>query len=306
MHFPRSVNVVEVGPRDGLQNEVRNLSTPDKITLIQKLAAAGLREMEVTSFVSPKAIPNLADAEVVMEGVRDLKIKRFALVANEKGYERAAAAGVDGITVVISTTESHNRANINRPIALSIEFLSGIAERARRDSILVHVAFSVAFGCPFEGNPGLDKVLRLTETVIERGAVRISLCDTLGIANPKQVYEWVGTVLREFPSIECGLHFHDTYGRGLANVLAGLEAGVTRFDSSIGGLGGCPFAPGASGNICTEDMVAMLDGTGVNTGIDVGGLLEASDFLAQKLERRLTSSLWQVKQSQCTTPRVPV
>jgi hydroxymethylglutaryl-CoA lyase len=295
----QNVLITEVGPRDGLQNEVLNLCTLDKIKLIRKLAAAGIRQMEVTSFVSPKAVPNLADAEAVMDGIRDLDVTRLGLVANSSGYERALASDVDGITLVMSATESHNQANVRRSIKHSIETLSDIATRARAASIEVRLALSVVFGCPYEGSLKLDTILRLVETIVERGFTPIELCDTIGIASPTQVYDWVRAIQKEFAGTELELHLHDTYGRGLANVLAGLEAGITRFDASVGGLGGCPFAPGATGNVATEDVVAMLDSCGVATGIDVSKLLDASDFLAEKLERRMTSALWQVRQAQC-------
>jgi hydroxymethylglutaryl-CoA lyase len=299
MNLPQKVRLTEVGLRDGLQNESRFLSTADKITLIRMLAIAGIKEMEVTSFVNPSVVPSLADAEQVMDGIRDLEIRRISLVANDRGYERALAARVDAITFVLSATEMHNRANVNRSQQDSIEMLGRMAKRAHKDDIEIRLAISVAFGCPFEGNPGLSKILRLVETMVQRGFLRIGLCDTMGVANPQQVFDWTRTVLTRFSEVEWELHFHDTYGRGLANILAGLQAGVSRFDASIGGLGGCPFAPGATGNVSTEDVVSMLDGMNLATKVDINRLLEASDFVASKLARRLTSNLWQVRQSQC-------
>jgi hydroxymethylglutaryl-CoA lyase len=299
MNLPQKVRLTEVGLRDGLQNELRFLSTADKITLIRMLAIAGIKEMEVTSFVNPSVVPSLADAEQVMDGIRDLEIRRISLVANDRGYERALAARVDAITFVLSATEMHNRANVNRSQQDSIEMLGRMAKRAHKDDIEIRLAISVAFGCPFEGNPGLSKILRLVETMVQRGFLRIGLCDTMGVANPQQVFDWTRTVLTRFSEVEWELHFHDTYGRGLANILAGLQAGVSRFDASIGGLGGCPFAPGATGNVSTEDVVSMLDGMNLATKVDINRLLEASDFVASKLARRLTSNLWQVRQSQC-------
>jgi hydroxymethylglutaryl-CoA lyase len=299
MNLPQKVRLTEVGLRDGLQNESRFLSTADKITLIRMLAIAGIKEMEVTSFVNPSVVPSLADAEQVMDGIRDLEIRRISLVANDRGYERALAARVDAITLVLSATEMHNRANVNRSQQDSIEMLGRMAKRAHKDDIEIRLAISVAFGCPFEGNPGLSKILRLVETMVQRGFLRIGLCDTMGVANPQQVFDWTRTVLTRFSEVEWELHFHDTYGRGLANILAGLQAGVSRFDASIGGLGGCPFAPGATGNVSTEDVVSMLDGMNLATKVDINRLLEASDFVASKLARRLTSNLWQVRQSQC-------
>jgi hydroxymethylglutaryl-CoA lyase len=264
------------------------------------LAIAGIEEMEVTSFVNPSVVPTLADAEQVMEGIRDLEIRRISLVANDRGYERALAARVDAITFVLSATETHNRANVNRSQQDSIEMLEHMAKRAHNDDIEIRLAISVAFGCPYEGNPGLNTILHLVETMVPLGFLRIGLCDTMGVANPQQVFDWTKTVLAKFSEVEWELHLHDTYGRGLANILAGLQAGVSRFDASIGGLGGCPFAPGATGNVSTEDVVSMLDGMNLSTKVDINRLLEASDFVATKLARRLTSNLWQVRQSQCS------
>lgn len=301
MQLPRSVQLTEIGPRDGLQNERQNLATADKIELIRLLAAAGFKEMEVTSFVNPKAVPNLADAVEVMDGIRDLPVKRIALIPNAKGYERAKDAGVDAITLVMSATDSHNQKNVNRTTQESIEELAPLAARARDDGIEARLALSMTFGCPFEGNPGLDKILHLVDTMTQKGFARIGLCDTIGIANPHQVYDWVSEVVARFSEIEFELHFHNTYGRGLANVLAGLEAGVRKFDSCVGGLGGCPFAPGATGNVATEDVASMLEDMGIATHLDIDQILKASQFLADKLGKRLDSNLWQVRQAQCRT-----
>jgi hydroxymethylglutaryl-CoA lyase len=300
MNLPQSVRLTEVGPRDGLQNEARNLATADKVRLIRMLASAGIDEMEVTSFVSPKAVPNLADAEEVMEEIRDLDIRRIALVVNDRGYERALAAGANALTFVLSATEGHSWANVNCSRQESIDMLDRMAERAGQDGVEVRLAVSVAFGCPFEGDPGQDAILQLVETMARKGFVRIGLCDTMGVANPRQVYDLTRSVLDRFAGVEFELHLHDTYGRGLANILAGLQAGVSRFDASVGGLGGCPFAPGATGNVSTEDVASMFGGMGIQTGINIAELLEASDFVAAKVDRRLTSNLWQVKQSRCS------
>ncbi|GAC1421571.1 MAG: hydroxymethylglutaryl-CoA lyase [Burkholderiaceae bacterium] len=298
MKLPDAVQITEVGPRDGLQNEPHDLATADKIKLIERLASAGCREIEITSFVNPRAIPNLADAAEVVAGTQDLGITRFALIPNAKGYRRAVEAGVDGITLVMSATDSHNRKNLNRTSQESIDELAPLAVRALEDGITARLSISMVFGCPFEGDPGIDRILTLIDTVATKGFTRIGLCDTIGIANPSQVYAWTTRIRREFAQLEFELHFHNTYGRGLVNVLAGLEAGVRRFDSCIGGLGGCPFAPGATGNISTEDLVSMLDASGVATGIDLSQLLTASDFLQRQLRTRINSNRWQVHQAQ--------
>ena len=298
MKHPTAVRITEVGPRDGLQNEPQNLPTAHKIALIRQLAAAGCREIEATAFVSPKAIPNLADAAEVMRGTAGLGITRFALIPNAKGYQRALDAGADGITLVMSATDSHNRKNLNQTVAESMVELAPLAARARDDGLAARLSVSMVFGCPFEGNPGLDRIRAIVDRMAGHGFTRIGLCDTIGIANPQQVHDWVGRIAREFAGVEFELHFHNTYGRGLANVLAGLQAGVTRFDSCVGGLGGCPFAPGATGNIATEDLVSMLDASGVQTGIALDGLLAASDFLDAQLDTRIQSNRWQVHDAQ--------
>jgi hydroxymethylglutaryl-CoA lyase len=298
MKLPQHVQITEVGPRDGLQNEQQNLPTADKIALVRRLAAAGCKEIEATAFVSPKAIPNLADAAEVMAGTAGLGITRFALIPNARGYQRALDAGADGLTLVMSATDSHNRKNLNQATAESMAELAPLAARARADGLAARLSVSMVFGCPFEGNPGLDRVLSIIDRMAGHGFTRIGLCDTIGIANPQQVYDWVSRIRREFAELDFELHFHDTYGRGLANLLAGLQAGVTRFDSCVGGLGGCPYAPGATGNVSTEDVVSMLDASGVATGIDLQGLLAASDFLDERLDTRINSNRWQVHNAQ--------
>jgi len=298
MQLPTDVRITEVGPRDGLQNEPHNLPTAHKIDLIRQLAAAGCKEVEATAFVSPKAIPNLADAAEVMRGTAGLGITRFALIPNAKGYGRALDAGADGITLVMSATDSHNHKNLNQTVAESMAELAPLAARARDDGLAARLSISMVFGCPFEGNPGLDRIRAIVDRMAGHGFTRIGLCDTIGIANPQQVHDQVSRLVQEFAGLEFELHFHNTYGRGLANVLAGLQAGVTRFDSCVGGLGGCPFAPGATGNIATEDLVSMLDASGVRTGIALDGLLAASDFLDARLDTRIQSNRWQVHKAQ--------
>jgi len=298
MKLPTHARITEVGPRDGLQNEPQNLPTEHKIALIRQLAAAGCGEVEATAFVSPKAIPNLADAAEVMRGTEGLGITRFALIPNAKGYQRALDAGADGITLVMSATDSHNRKNLNQAVADSMTELAPLAARAQGDGLAARLSISMVFGCPFEGDPGLERIRAIVERMAGHGFTRIGLCDTIGIANPQQVHDRVGRLVQEFAGLEFELHFHNTYGRGLANVLAGLAAGVSRFDSCVGGLGGCPFAPGATGNIATEDLVSMLEASGVRTGVDLDGLLAASDFLDAQPGTRIQSNRWQVHHAQ--------
>lgn len=297
MNLPGEINIVEIGPRDGLQNEPVFLDTDKKIKLIHQLVESGFKELEATSFVHPKWIPNLADAEQVMEGVRDLPATLFALVPNERGYERAVQSGVKAISFVLSATDSHSQKNLNTTTQESLRQLAPLAERARKDGLQFRASVSTVFGCPFEGNPGLDKIVNLVRELEQIGFERIVLCDTIGIANPKQVYTWMKKLRKDFENIKFELHFHDTYGRGLANVLAGIQAGVTSFDSSIGGLGGCPYAPGATGNISTEDLVSMLAEMEIKTGIDRQKMLETSDMLRNFLNRELDSHIWKVHQA---------
>jgi hydroxymethylglutaryl-CoA lyase len=295
MHLPSAAQLTEVGPRDGLQNEPRNLPTADKIGFITRLAAAGLDEIEVTSFVSPTLVPNLADAAEVMAAARGLRIKPFALILNAKGYDRAREAGARFLTVTLSLTDSHNRRNANRTTGESVRELKPLGGRAKADGVTARVAVSTAFGCPFEGVTDLSKLVALVAEMVEGGFDRIVLCDTIGIADPKQVYDWSRRCLAEFPGVHFALHLHDTYGRGLANILGGLEAGITRFDTAIGGLGGCPFAPGATGNVATEDVVALFDRMGIATGVDLDRASRVAIEMLAALEQPRRSHLSQVE-----------
>jgi hydroxymethylglutaryl-CoA lyase len=299
IELPRKVRITEVGPRDGLQNEARILSTAAKVELIHLLARAGIQEMEVTSFVNPRLVPALADAEEVMLEIGGLDLRKICLVLNERGYDRAVAARADMVTMVISATEAHNRSNANRSRDESMTMMGELQRRAQQDGIATRLAISVAFGCPFEGLTQWESLLRLLERAVEHNFTRIGLCDTMGAAHPQQVYEWTKAAQARFPAVEWELHLHDTYGRGLANVYAGWLAGIERFDASIGGLGGCPFAPGATGNIATEDIVSMLDAMGVSTDVDLSALLSSANFLQQNLPGSVVSNRWRVSQSQC-------
>jgi len=293
--LPLNVNIVEVGPRDGLQNTAENLETDKKITLIKSLVAAGVKEIEATSFVHPKWIPNLADAEEVMRAVSDLPVTMFALIPNEVGYNRAKEAGVDGVTLVMSVTDGHNLKNLNRDTRASIKETIHLLHKALRDQIQVRVSLSVAFGCPFQGNVHLDEVVQIIDQLVENGATRMGLCDTIGVANPRQVKEWMKVITTMHPDVLFELHFHNTYGRGLANVFAGLESGIHYFDASIGGLGGCPYAPNASGNVATEDVLNMMSEMGVETNIDETKMLEITQTLFQHLEIDVDSQVYKVK-----------
>jgi hydroxymethylglutaryl-CoA lyase len=275
------VNVVDVTPRDGLQNEKEIVSTRDKLLLIEKLALAGIREIQATSFVHPRWVPQMADAEAVAVGIQKFSGVRFsALVPNLKGYQRAIAAGIRSLEFVIAVSDTFNHKNLNRSTAESLELLTQVTKLAEEDCLDIRVGFSTAFHCPFEGKISARAVVDLLSATRDRSPWRIAICDTNGMAYPDQVTEVLALAKSELkmPATELALHFHDTYGRGLANTLAGLEGGVREFDSTTAGLGGCPYCPGASGNLATEDLVAFLDGMGYETGIDLDKLLDAAEF----------------------------
>jgi hydroxymethylglutaryl-CoA lyase len=279
--LPSRVTVVEVGPRDGLQNEHGVVATADKVRFIDLLSAASYAVIEATSFVSPKAIPQLADAAEVMAGITRLPGTRYtALVPNRKGMERALAADVDEVAVFTGASESFVQHNINTSISGSIENFRPVVAMARAAGLRVRGYVSTAFGCPYEGRVEPRAVLSVVERLLELGVDEISIGDTIGIATPNQVVEVTALLAERVPMDRLAMHFHDTRGTALANVLAALEMGVTIFDSSAGGLGGCPYAPGASGNLATEDLLYLLQGLGIATGIDLDAVVEASRFLA--------------------------
>jgi hydroxymethylglutaryl-CoA lyase len=292
MRLPARVTICEVGPRDGLQNEGRSVPTPDKVRLIEALAATGISRMEATSFVSPKWIPNLADAEAVLAGVRRRPgVTYAALVPNLKGLERALAAKVDEAVIFLSASEAHSRRNINKSIAEALEVYRAVAAAAKSAGLRIKAALSTCFGCPYEGDVDPAAVRRITEALLAMGADEVGISDTTGMANPRQVAALIGHLTERVPLERLSLHFHDTRGMGLANVLAGLQAGVTVFDGSIGGLGGCPYATGASGNVATEDTVHLLHEMGVETGIDLRALLECARVAQEAVGRPLPSCL---------------
>lgn len=275
------VNVVDVTPRDGLQNEKEIVSTRNKLLLIEKLALAGIQEIQATSFVHPRWVPQMADAEAVAAGIQKYSTVRFsALVPNLEGYERAVASGIRSLEFVIAVSDTFNHKNLNRSTAESLELLTQTTKLAERDGVEIRVGFSTAFHCPFEGKISARAVVDLLRATRERSPWRIAICDTDGMAYPSQVTEVLAVAKSELkmPAKELALHFHDTYGRGLANTLAGLESGVREFDSTTAGLGGCPYCPGASGNLATEDLVAFLGGMEYETGIDLEKLLDAAEF----------------------------
>ena len=268
------VTVYEVGPRDGLQNEPETVPTDRKLELIARLVAAGLRRVEVTSFVSPRWIPQLADADEVAARVRGAAFS--ALVPNAEGYARLRAAGLPVAAFFVSASETHNRRNVNRGIAEHLERFRPVAARARSDGVGLRAYVSCVCGCPYEGRV---PVARVVDLVARLEADEISLGDTLGVGTPNQVRELVRAVAGVVPLERIALHLHDTYGRALANVQAGYEEGVRVFDASLGGLGGCPYAPGASGNVASEDVVDLFEAEGIATGVDLEALVATSAWL---------------------------
>ena len=298
-----TVTIVEVAPRDGLQNERVALSTADKIEFVNRLSAAGLPVIEVSAFVSPKWVPQMADAAEVFAGITRRPGTRYAaLVPNLAGLERATQAGVTEIAVFAASTETFSRRNINQSIDDSLSNYKQVCDRALAGGLRVRGYLSTAFGCPFEGDVAPERVAGLAARLLELGVFEVALSDTIGIAHPGQVPRVLEAVLARLPVNTIALHFHDTRGTALANVLAALPYGIATFDASAGGLGGCPFAPGAAGNLATDDLAYMLDGLGIDTGVSLAGLTSpasptsvsgASAFIAERLDHRLPSRYFQ-------------
>ncbi|WP_126424932.1 hydroxymethylglutaryl-CoA lyase [Brevibacillus marinus] len=290
MKWPQTVVLKEVGPRDGLQNEKTCIATEDKIAWINQLSRTGLTYIEVTSFVHPQWIPALADAEAVAKGIERVPgITYGALVPNQKGLAKALACDVDEVSIFISASETHNRKNINKSISESLPVLRDVAKEALAAGKSVRGYLSTVFGCPYEGAVSTDQVIRVAAALFDMGIGELSLGDTIGVANPAQVQRVLERILKHFPAERIALHFHDTRGMALANILVSLEQGITRFDAALGGLGGCPYAPGASGNVATDDVVHMFNGMGIHTGIDQEKLLAAARFIQSRLGRKLPS-----------------
>ncbi len=286
------VRIVEVGPRDGLQNEKEFIQTKDKVELIGLLAGSGLSYIEATSFVNPKWIPQLADAADVVRLLPQAEgVHYSALVPNAKGLQGAIHAGLREVAVFMSASEAHNKKNINKTILETFPILEEVVQEALVQGLRVRGYVSTVFGCPYEGEVALESVVRVTEELFKMGVYEVSLGDTIGVATPKQVKERMSALAGLFPIEQLAGHFHDTRGTGLANVYASLEVGLRNFDSAIGGLGGCPYAPGASGNISTEDLVYMLEGMGLSTGVQLQELVRAGAFIQKRLGRALPSKV---------------
>ena len=294
----RRITIVEVGPRDGLQNERALVPTADKIELINRLSAAHLPVIEVSAFVSPRWVPQMADAADVFAGItRAPGIRYTALVPNLAGLDRAVAAGVTEIAVFAASTETFSRKNINQSIDESLATYAQVCGRAHAAGLRVRGYLSTAFGCPFEGAVSPGRVADVAARLADLGVFEVAISDTIGIAHPGQVPRVLEAVLTRVPVHQLALHFHDTRGTALANVLASLPYGIATFDASAGGLGGCPYAPGAAGNLATDDLIYMLDGLGLETGVSLAGVTDASTFIASKIDHRLPSRYAQAQEA---------
>lgn len=288
--WPGQVQIKEVGPRDGLQNEKKPIATADKVNWINMLSESGITEIEYSSFVHPKWVPQLSDAHEVGEKMnRNPNVRYSALVPNRKGLELALEAGIDGASVFMSASETHNKKNINKSIAETYPVLGEVIQEAKQAGKHVTGYVSTVFDCPFEGNITPEQVIRVCDALFSYGVDDISLGDTIGTAVPSQVDQLLDVVLERYPQEKMIMHFHDTRGMAIANITRSLERGITRFDSSIGGLGGCPYAPGAAGNVATNDVLYLLHGLGIQTGIDEKKLQEAAFYIQKKLGKTLPS-----------------
>jgi hydroxymethylglutaryl-CoA lyase len=292
------VRIVEVGPRDGLQNESAEVPTATKVELVERLAACGLREVEATSFVNPKAVPQLADAAQVMTQLdRRDDVRYSVLVPNERGYDDARAAGADAVAVFTAASETFSQRNVRASITETIDRFRPIVERAHEDGVHVRGYVSTAWGCPFEGPIEPAAVRGVVEQLADLGIVDISIGDTIGVAVPAEIEPVMGPLLEFDADLRLALHLHDTRGTALANAWAGLQLGIDVFDASVGGLGGCPFAPGATGNLATEDLAWMLERCGIETGVDVPALVEVARWITGEIDRPVsghvaTARLW--------------
>lgn len=292
MNLPKAVTIVEVGPRDGLQNESHFVPTDAKIKLIELLSETGLKRIEITSFVHPKAIPQLQDSEEVIKKVRRKPGVLFSTpIPNERGLERALASGIEEVALFVSASETHNQRNVKMSVNESLRGFHNIAQKALSNRIKMRGYVVTAFGCPYEGRVAPEKVEDIVSEYKALGVHEIALGDTTGMANPLQVSRMIRRIKPQLGEVGLALHSHDTRGTALANVLAAVEEGVTIFDGSIGGMGGCPYAPGASGNVATEDLVNMLEEMGVETGIDLQKLIDCAKYAKEIIQRDLPSHL---------------
>jgi hydroxymethylglutaryl-CoA lyase len=300
MKLPKSIKIIEVGPRDGLQNESSILTTENKSRLIRSLIDSGISNIEVTSFVHPKLVPQLADAELLLEKIPWNENKSYsALVPNFKGFTRSQNTDLKEITIIISASESHNKSNINCTIAESFKSLEKVCVIAKDKKIRIRGEVAVSFGCPFEGEIAADQVISIAKRLYEIGASEVVLADTIGVANPRQVYNIFSSIKSILPGLSLAAHFHDTNKTALANIIAAICADVKIFDSSIAGLGGCPFAPGATGNVATENLVYMMDKMNIDTKVDIKKLLRSVQLVEKLFNKdiKLIPELKKIKES---------
>ena len=290
--MPRSVEIVEVSPRDGIQNEPTVLPTADKLELVARAVGAGARRLEVTSFVNPKRVPQMADAEAVAAALpRTDGVRYIGLALNRRGFERAAAAGLDEVNFVVVASDTFSERNQGVDTDAGIAALGEVAREARAKALPLGLVVAASFGCPFEGEMPLARLLDVIGRCLEHAPFELGLADTIGVATPRDVTERVGAVREAFPDVPIRLHLHDTRGTGLGNAWAGVEAGVATLDASLGGVGGCPFAPRATGNIATEDLVYLLERSGVRSGVSLDAAIEAALWLEGRLGKTLPGSL---------------
>jgi hydroxymethylglutaryl-CoA lyase len=292
-HLPADVTIYEVGPRDGLQNEARMIATDDKVAFIDALSETGLPAIEITSFVNPRWIPQLADgAEVARRIVRRPGVVYSALVPNRQGLDAAISAGMREVAVFMSASETHNKKNVNKTIAATLAAFQETVPPALAAGLRVRAYVSTVYGCPYEGAVDPGKAVELCHALRALGCYQISLGDTIGVATPRQVRDVLSRVLADIPAPEVAVHFHDTRGTALANILVAVEMGITTIDSALGGLGGCPYAPGASGNVATEDVIYMLEGMGVRTGVNLDKLVDASRLASTLVGHEMPSKFY--------------
>lgn len=296
LSLPKKATIIEVGPRDGLQNEKNQVPTEVKIQFIRALQDAGVTEMELTSFVSPKWVPQMGDAADIMAGAKRIG-RQFVLAPNERGIANARTAGAENIAVFVGVTDAFNKKNINRTTEDSMKQLAPQIQKMKEDGLFVRACISTAFHCPFEGAVDPERTVNLCTHFAELGADELSVADTIGMATPKESYRLFSRLKEELPDTLLTAHFHDTRKMALANIFAALQTGVDRFDTSAGGLGGCPFAPGATGNVATEDVVNMLERMGIETGISVDAICRAVDVVASHVSRPISSGMYTLHQN---------
>jgi hydroxymethylglutaryl-CoA lyase len=295
LNLPKKVTIIEVGPRDGLQNEKTFIPTEVKKQFISSLKTAGIKEMELTSFVSPKWVPQMSDAGEIVADCLDSETRNMVLAPNQRGVDRVLETNCKAVAVFVGVSNSFNKKNINKTTAESMEELKPIIKNLKAQQFFVRACISTSFYCPYEGKMNEDDVITLCSEFVQAGVDELSVADTIGMATPDESYSLFSKLKEAFPNILLTAHFHDTRKMALTNIFAALQAGVDRFDTSAGGLGGCPFAPGATGNVATEDVVYMLERMGIETGVDLDKLLQAVEILAPLLSRKIESTYYHLK-----------